>query len=61
MSELEMNTQTSSLRAVKLGCNLSKCVFYADDLVILSPTKEGLQQSLDLLHQYCRTWTRQLP
>ncbi len=33
-----------------------KCLLYADDLVLLSPTKEGLQDSLNLLEDYCQTW-----
>ena len=32
------------------------CLLYADDLVILSTSKEGLQRSLDKLNQYCPTW-----
>jgi hypothetical protein len=28
----------------------------ADDLVLLSPTNEGLQQHLHLLHRFCQTW-----
>ena len=31
-------------------------LFYADDLVLLSPTAQGLQQHLDLLEQYCQNW-----
>ncbi|XP_073675260.1 interferon-induced very large GTPase 1-like [Garra rufa] len=33
-----------------------KCLLYADDLVLLSPTAEGLQRSLALLEQYCEEW-----
>ncbi len=33
-----------------------KCLLYADDLVLLSPTKEGLPDSLHLLDDYCQTW-----
>jgi len=29
---------------------------YADDLVLLSPTKKGLQQHLNLLQRFCQTW-----
>ena len=29
---------------------------FADDLVLLSPTEEGLQQNLDVLHTFCQTW-----
>ena len=29
---------------------------YADDMVMFSETKEGLQEGLRNLHQYCDTW-----
>ncbi|KAK3510265.1 hypothetical protein QTP70_032584 [Hemibagrus guttatus] len=32
-----------------------KFLLYADDLVLLSPSVQGLQQNLDLLQQYCQT------
>uniref|UniRef100_A0A671UAW8 ribonuclease H n=1 Tax=Sparus aurata TaxID=8175 RepID=A0A671UAW8_SPAAU len=42
------------------GLNLNgtevKGLLYADDLVLLSPTKEGLQQHLNLLHTFCQSW-----
>ena len=34
-----------------------KCLLFDDDLVLLSPTKEGLQQHVDLLQSCCQTWT----
>ena len=33
-----------------------KCLLFADDLVLLSPTKEGRQQHLDLLHRFGQTY-----
>ena len=33
-----------------------KYLLFADDLVLLSPTKDGLQQYLDVLHRFCQTW-----
>lgn len=33
-----------------------KCLLYADDLVLLSPSQHGLQLNLDLLEQYCQLW-----
>ena len=33
-----------------------KCLLFSDDLVLLSPTKEGIQHYLDLLHRFCQTW-----
>jgi hypothetical protein len=32
------------------------CLLYADDLVILSSSPEGLQKSLNKLHSYCSKW-----
>jgi hypothetical protein len=29
---------------------------YADDMVLLSPTAEGLQEKLNLLNTYCKDW-----
>lgn len=31
-------------------------LFYADDLVILSDSPAGLQNSLNLIHEYCKEW-----
>ena len=33
-----------------------KFLLYADDLVLLSPTEHGLQQTLALLEKHCQTW-----
>ena len=40
-----------TLNSLKLNCLL-----YADDIVLLSETAEGLQNSLDKLSQYCKKW-----
>ena len=32
------------------------CLMFADDLVLMAPTKEGLQQHIDILHRFCQTW-----
>ena len=34
----------------------AKYLLFAEDLVLLSPTKEGLQQHLELLHRFYQTW-----
>ena len=31
-------------------------LLYADDSVIFSSTREGLQMGLDVLHDYCTKW-----
>ncbi len=38
------------------GVNYFNALMYADDLILMSPTPEGLQKSLDALHKYCNTW-----
>ncbi len=32
------------------------CLLYADDLMVLSTTEEGIQNSLNKLHSFCLTW-----
>ena len=41
---------------VIFGANTLNCVMYADDLVLLSQSAHGLQNSLDKLHEYCSKW-----
>ena len=37
-----------------------KNILYADDTVILSETKEGMQQALDIFESYCEIWKLQV-
>ena len=32
------------------------CLFWADDLVLISTTKEGLQKQIDFVDRYCNDW-----
>jgi hypothetical protein len=41
---------------VKIGDINIVLLMYADDLVIVSNTAAGLQESLDILHDYCNRW-----
>ena len=34
------------------------CLLYADDLLLISNSAEGLQQSLDRLSKYCQDWLK---
>ena len=40
----------------KLLTKIINCLLYADDLVILSLSAEGLQKSIDNLFTYCTKW-----
>ena len=42
--------------SVNVNNSIVDCLMYADDIVILSETQEGLQQRMDLLHAYCSKW-----
>ena len=37
------------------GTNIS-CLLYADDIVIMSLSEEGLQKCLDELNKFCKEW-----
>ena len=41
---------------VKLHTKLIHCLMYADDLVILSETENGLTESLEGLSNYAKKW-----
>ena len=53
---------------LKQGCNMSFChpvtlgniklnnLLYADDLILISETRTGLQSCLDNLQAYCQKW-----
>jgi hypothetical protein len=41
---------------VKLGNSLLNCLLYADDLILLSTSKEGLQTCLNRLQSFCDRW-----
>ena len=56
INELAKTLEQSKTPGIKLADTEVKCLLFADDLVLLSPTKEGLQQHLDLLHKFSQTW-----
>ena len=56
INELALLLEQSPAPGLTLQDTEIKCLVYADDLVILSPAKEGLQQNLDRLHQYRQNW-----
>ena len=56
INELARALEKSAAPGLTLLESEVRCLLFADDLVLLSPTKEGLQQHLDLLHRFCQTW-----
>ena len=56
LNKLATILEKSSALGVSLHNSEFKCLLFANDLCLLSPTAHGLQQSLDLLEQYCQPW-----
>ena len=56
INELARAQEQSAAPGLNLLESEVKCLLFADDLVLLSPTKEGLQQHLDLLHRFYQSW-----
>ena len=51
-----VNVFNDSCDPVSLNCLKLNCLMYADDLVLMSETAEGLQNSLNILYSYCCDW-----
>ncbi len=41
---------------LEIHCTSIHCLVYADDLVLLSESPEGLQSSLNILKYFCFSW-----
>ena len=55
---LYMDDLIQILRSSGYGCQVIQiiiaCIFFADDVVLMSPSRHGLQQLLDICMEYCR-------
>jgi hypothetical protein len=56
INDLPDSIITPNGRPPKLKDKTVGCLLYADDLVLLSETKDGLQTSLQNLNDYCHKW-----
>ena len=56
INQLARTLEQSAAPGITLVDTEIKCLLFADDLVLLSPTKEGLQHYLDLLQSFSQTW-----
>ena len=45
---------------VKLKSVSLNCLLYADDLILMSETETGIQNCLNKLHVYCKSWCLQI-
>jgi exonuclease III len=56
INDLPETVVTQTTNPPKLGSKAVGCLMYADDLVLLSESKEGLQTNLENLTTYCKKW-----
>lgn len=56
IKELADQLDQTTAPGLRLNDKAIRGLLYGDDLVLLSPTKEGLQQHLKLLQRFCQTW-----
>ena len=48
--------ETEKCVPIALGDHLVNCLMYTDDIVLLSNSKEGLQNYLSYLKEFCDYW-----
>ena len=55
-----MHDLITQLKSSVFGCNiihiLITCLFFTDDIVLLSPSRHGLQKMLDICVSYCKSF-----
>ena len=56
MNELAVQLDQCAVPGLSLLGREVKFLFYADDLVLLSPTEQGLQQQMGIVEKYCKYW-----
>lgn len=56
INELAESLEQSEIPGLSLSDTQIKCLLFADDLILLAPSKEALQQQLDHLQTFCQTW-----
>lgn len=56
IDELAKSLELSDIPGLTLSDTQVKCLLFADDLILLAPSNEALQQQLDHLQTFCQTW-----
>ena len=56
MNNLPQYFKQNNCPGVVLRNQSLNCLMYADDLLVISPSPEGLQQSLDVIHKHAQDW-----
>ena len=56
MDELCTNLLETETEAPIINDNKVPCLFWADDLLLISKSKQGLQKQIEIVDQYCSDW-----
>ena len=56
MNDLPQYLRDNNCPSVTLGNHPLNCLMYADDLLLISSSPEGLQQSLNVAHKHAQEW-----
>ena len=56
INDIESSLQVNTLEGIILDQSTIYLLLFADDAVIISDSKEGLQSSLPQLESYCKKW-----
>ena len=59
MNDLPQYFRDDHCPGVMLGSHSLNCLMYADDLLVLSPSPEGLQKSINVVKKHAEEWTAQ--
>ena len=56
LNDIENTLRTNKFEGIKMGFTQMVILLYADDAVILSNSRDTLQQGLTILNEYCTKW-----
>ena len=56
VNDMEQALKDKGVNGISIDDLKLYLLLYADDSVIFSSTREGLQMGLDVLHDYCTKW-----
>ena len=56
MNDLPQYFRENHCRRVMLGNHSLNCLMYADDLLVISPSPEGLQHSINIIQKHAEEW-----
>ena len=56
LNDLDEALSVGQFQGINIGDINIKTLLYADDLALLSETREDLQVGLDILYDYCHRW-----